>query len=160
MCSSDLTFIPAHLLPYTRVAHPATAHLRRQVGRMDQSPVARELVGSRRRVGPTCQPVLWTFLAVISAATYPSPRPPTGFVGSTRRTTFGPWIYGGGRFLLEWSCYAVQSSLYIRHVEDGPEAEDCSWAEGDLVFENDGHGDSVDRRHTPYLERQLSMFCV
>jgi hypothetical protein len=39
----------------------------------------------------------------------------------------------------------VQSSLYIRHVEDGPEAKDCSRAEGDLVFENDGHGVSVDR---------------
>jgi hypothetical protein len=43
----------------------------------------------------------------------------------------------------------VQSFLYIRQAGDGPEAENCSWAEGDLALENDGHGVSVDRRHTP-----------
>jgi hypothetical protein len=39
-------------------------------------------------------------------------------------------------------------------------SKNSSWAEGDLALENDGHGVSVDRRHTPYLACQLSVFCV
>jgi hypothetical protein len=39
----------------------------------------------------------------------------------------------------------MQSPLYIRRAGDGPEAEDCSWAEGDHALENNGHGVSVDR---------------
>jgi hypothetical protein len=39
----------------------------------------------------------------------------------------------------------AHSSVYIHHAGDGPEAETCSWAEGDLALENDGHGVSVDR---------------
>jgi hypothetical protein len=54
----------------------------------------------------------------------------------------------------------VQSSLYVCYAQDGPEAENSSWAEGDLALEDDGHGVSVDRRHTPYLECQLSVFSV
>jgi hypothetical protein len=54
----------------------------------------------------------------------------------------------------------VQSSLYFRYAQDGPESENSSRAEGDLVLEDDGHGVSVDRRHTPYLARQLSVFSV
>jgi hypothetical protein len=53
-----------------------------------------------------------------------------------------------------------KSSLYIRHTEDGPEAKNSFWIEGDLALENDGHEVNVDRRDTPYLARQLSVFRV
>jgi hypothetical protein len=54
----------------------------------------------------------------------------------------------------------VQSSLYVLYARDGSEAEHSSWAETDLVLEDDGHGVSFDQRHAPYLARQLSVFSV
>jgi hypothetical protein len=43
----------------------------------------------------------------------------------------------------------VQSYLYARYARDGSKVEHSSWAESDLALEDDGHGVSVDRRHTP-----------
>ena len=44
-------------------------------------------------------------------------------------------------------------SLFIRYARDGSKVEHSSWAESDLALEDDGHGVSVDRQHTPYLAR-------
>jgi hypothetical protein len=54
----------------------------------------------------------------------------------------------------------VQSSLYVRYARDGPKAENSFWAEGDLALEDDVHGVRIDRRYTPYLAREMSVFSV
>jgi hypothetical protein len=54
----------------------------------------------------------------------------------------------------------MQNPLYVCYAGDSSEAEDYSWAEGDHALKNDGDGVSVDRRCTPYLTCQLSVFVV
>jgi hypothetical protein len=57
------------------------------------------------------------------------------------------------------SLCGAEFPLYLLRMS-WPQSKNSSRAEGDLALEDDGHGVSVDRQHTPYLARQLSVFCV
>jgi hypothetical protein len=95
---------------------------------------------------------------------FPLPRAPESWIvrdhpplsckqGCDLHTCFGFSRDSRGESLLGWICYAVQSPLYVLYARDGSEAEHSSWAESDLVLEDDGHGTNFDQRHTPYLAR-------